>query len=185
MTAQIFDTDGRSRSERRRQELDGRAIVRRVVRPRTGQSRLLTSHLLTPRAEHTARVTPGFLPVPDAAVLGSGCRDGTLLQHRPRDGVRQHLEQGEACRTAGSGIDARPRSVLELPRPLERHGRDVKRAEGTVARPADGRGRRRHRRDGKSHDRTRLAIRRRMVMVRPESSQTDVNTRASRIRRSA
>ena len=36
-----------------------------------------------------------------------------------------------------------------------------------------------------SQDRTRLAIRRRMAIVRPESSQTDVNTRASRILRSA
>ena len=36
-----------------------------------------------------------------------------------------------------------------------------------------------------SQDRTRLAIRRRMTIVRPESSQTDVKTRASRILRSA
>ena len=109
-----------------------------------------------------------------------------LYAHSPRDGLRQYLQQGEARRTTGSRIHARLGAALELLRSLERQDRHVKRAQGeTVARAGDETWRRRHRGGGGGQDRTRLAIRRRMAIVRPESSQTDVNTRASRMLRSA
>ncbi len=85
-----------------------------------------------------------------------------LYAHGPRDGLRQYLQQGDA---SDYGKQNPPRGS-----PMRGWRWDL------AIRHRSGEG---------SQDRTKLAIRRRMVMVRPESSQTDVNTRASRILRSA